>query len=254
MSLSIQLYTVRKSLEEDLPGTIRRLAGIGFTQIEPYRFAARAEELAQAMEENGMTAPSGHAPLLAEDQDEILSAAQRLGIGTVIDPHVPEARWKDLESIRETAAQLNAAAKKAAEYGLRVGYHNHWWEIENPIEGRTPLEHLADHLDPEVVLEVDTYWAAVGGQDPVALLARLGERVKFIHIKDGPITREPSEQLPLGQGRMPVLDVIAAAKGLEAAVVELDDFDGEMFEAVEQSFAFASAHGAQKGHVQEVQA
>ncbi|WP_413249823.1 sugar phosphate isomerase/epimerase family protein [Sinomonas flava] len=241
MSLSIQLYTVRKSLEEDLPGTIKRLAEIGFTQVEPYRFVAKAAELRAALAENGLTAPSGHAPLLQEDQDEILAAARDLGIGTVIDPHVPAERWKDLESIKETARQLNEAAKKASEYGLRVGYHNHWWEIEDLIEGRTPLEHLADHLDPEVVLELDTYWAAVGGQDPVELLGRLGDRVKFIHIKDGPVTREPSDQLPLGQGSIPVFEVIGAATALEAAVVELDDFRGDMFDAVEQSFGFVSA-------------
>ena len=45
MPYSIQLYTVRKALEEDLAGTIQRLAGIGFTMVEPYRFVAKAAEL-----------------------------------------------------------------------------------------------------------------------------------------------------------------------------------------------------------------
>jgi hypothetical protein len=48
---SIQLYTVRKALEEDLAGTIRRLADIGFTMIEPYHFVAKAAELKRAMAE-----------------------------------------------------------------------------------------------------------------------------------------------------------------------------------------------------------
>ena len=59
MSYSIQLYTVRKALEEDLAGTIQRLAEIGFTMVEPYRFVAKAAELKQAMAENNLTAPSG---------------------------------------------------------------------------------------------------------------------------------------------------------------------------------------------------
>lgn len=241
MSYSIQLYTVRKALEEDLPGTIKRLAAIGFTQVEPYRFVAKAAELREAMKENQLSAPSGHAPLLREDQDEIFSAAQELGIGTVIDPHVPEDRWKSIEDIKETARQLNEAAKKAATYGIRVGYHNHWWEIESVLDGRTAIEHLTDYLDPEVVIELDTYWASVGGQDPVELLARLGDRVKFIHVKDGPVTSDPSAQLPLGQGKIPVWDVLDAAKSLETAVVELDDYKGEMFDAVEESFNFLAA-------------
>lgn len=241
MSYSIQLYTVRKALEGDLAGTIRRLAEIGFTMVEPYRFVAKAAELKQAMAEHNLTAPSGHAPLLSEDQDAIFAAARQLGIGTVIDPHVPAERWNTLEDIRETAAQLNAAAAKGAGYGVRVGYHNHWWEIESVIDGKTALEHLADYLDPGVVLEVDTYWAAVGGQNPAELLSRLGDRVRFIHIKDGPVTADPSGQLAVGDGKMPIWDVLDAARSVEAAVVELDDFQGDMFEAVADSYNYLTA-------------
>lgn len=241
MSYSIQLYTVRKALEGDLAGTIRRLAEIGFTMVEPYRFVAKAAELKRAMAEHNLTAPSGHAPLLSEDQDAIFAAARQLGIGTVIDPLVPAERWSTLEDIRATAAQLNAAAAKGAGYGVRVGYHNHWWEIESVIDGKTALEHLADYLDPGVVLEVDTYWAAVGGQNPAELLSRLGDRVRFIHIKDGPVTADPSGQLAVGDGKMPIWDVLDAARFVEAAVIELDDFQGDMFEAVADSYNYLTA-------------
>jgi sugar phosphate isomerase/epimerase len=241
VSYSIQLYSVRKALEGDLAGTIRRLAEIGFTMVEPYRFVAKAAELKQAMAEHNLTAPSGHAPLLSEDQDAIFAAARQLGIGTVIDPHVPAERWNTIEDIRGTAAQLNAAAAKGAGYGVRVGYHNHWWEIESVIDGKTALEHLADYLDLGVVLEVDTYWAAVGGQNPAELLSRLGDRVRFIHIKDGPVTADPSGQLAVGDGTMPIWDVLEAARSIEAAVIELDDFQGDMFEAVADSYDYLSA-------------
>ncbi|CAI3792168.1 sugar phosphate isomerase/epimerase family protein [Pseudarthrobacter sp. MM222] len=241
MPYSIQLYTVRAALEEDLAGTIRRLAGIGFTMVEPYHFVANAAALKQAMAENNLTAPSGHAPLLSADQDAIFAAAQQLGIGTVIEPCVPNERWNTIEDIKETAAQLNAAAAKAAGYGIRVGYHNHWWEIESMIDGKTALEHLADHLDAGLVLELDTYWAAVGGQNPAELLARLGDRVKFIHIKDGPVTADPSSQVAVGDGGMPVWDVLEAAGSLEVGVIELDDFKGDMFEAVTDSYNYLSA-------------
>ena len=83
---------------------------------------------------------------------------------------------------------------------------------------------------------MDTYWAAVGGQDPVeVLLQRLGDRVKFIHIKDGPLTTDTKAQQPAGQGKMAVLDVIAAAKSLEVGVVEFDDYSGDIFDGITQS-------------------
>lgn len=247
MSYSLQLYTLRNAISEDLPGTIKRVAEIGFTQVEPYNFVATANELGAALKENGLTAPSGHAPLMTQDQDEIFAAAKELGIATVIDPFLPAEHWQKAEDIQATAEKLNAAAKKGAEYGIRVGYHNHAWELESTIEGRTALEYFASLLDPELVLEVDTYWAAVGGQDPVELLARLGDRVKFIHIKDGPLNKDNKAQQPAGQGKVPVLDVIAAAKSLEVGVVEFDDYAGDIFEGIAQSLAFLNSNTAAEG-------
>lgn len=241
MTYSLQLYTVRGPLEEDLEGTVKRVAELGFTAVEPYNFVATADALAAALSANGLTAPSGHAPLLRADQDEIFQAAQKLGIGTVIDPHVDSARWTTEADIKETAKALNAAAAKGAEYGIAVGYHNHEFELENRINGRSALEVLAENLDPQVVLEVDTYWAAVGGEEPVALLERLGDRVKFIHIKDGPLTKVDKDQVAVGAGRMPIREIIAAAKSLEAGVVELDDFTGDIFDAVGDSLTYLKA-------------
>jgi len=243
MSYSLQLYTLRNAISKDLPGTIKKVAEIGYTQVEPYNFVATAKELGAALKENGLTAPSGHAPLMSQDQDEIFAAAKELGITTVIDPFLPAEHWQKAEDIQATAAKLNAAAKKGAEYGIRVGYHNHAWELESSIEGRTALEYFESLLDPELVLEVDTYWAAVGGQDPVELLNRLGDRVKFIHIKDGPLNKDNKAQQPAGQGKVPVMDVIAAAKSLEVGVVEFDDYSGDIFEGINESLSFLNAAG-----------
>ncbi len=241
MTYSLQLYTLRTAIGEDLPGTIKRVAGLGYTAVEPYNFVATADELAEALVANDLTAPSGHAPLLRADQAQIFEAARKLGIGTVIDPHMERSHWTTDEDIRATADALNRAAKKGAEYGITVGYHNHEFELEERIDGVSALEVLAAHLDPEVVLEVDTYWAAVGGEDPADLLRRLGDRVRFVHIKDGPLTKNDREQVAVGSGKMRVWDVLDAAPGVEAAVVELDDFEGDIFTAVADSLAYLEA-------------
>ncbi|WP_442543616.1 sugar phosphate isomerase/epimerase family protein [Arthrobacter sp. KN11-1C] len=238
MSYSIQLYTVRRELQKDLPGTLQRLADLGFSKVEPYDFVATADALRSSMATTGLTAPSGHAPVLSADQDKIFDAAQRLGIGTVIEPGVPADRWQSERDILDTAEALNAAALKAAGYGIRIGYHNHAWELQSKVAGRTALEYFAEQLALGVVLEVDAYWAAVGGQNPAELLIRLGDRVKFIHIKDGPISTGTFGQQPAGQGSIPVWDVINAAQSLELGVIEFDDYDGDIFDAVARSLSF----------------
>lgn len=243
MVYSLQLYTLRKAMAEDLPGTLKRVAEIGYTAVEPYNFVDTADALAEAFAVNGLSAPSGHAPVLGKEPEAIFAAAGKLGIGTVIDPFVDPEGWTSTSAIAETAERLNAAAQRAKAFGLRVGYHNHWFELENRFDGVTGLEVLADHLDPAVVLEVDTYWAAVGGADPVQLLTALGDRVKFIHIKDGPGTREPQDQVVLGAGTMPIWKIIDAAPTIEAGVVELDDFSGDMFSAVSDSLHYLTKGG-----------
>jgi len=44
--LSVQLYTLRKDLEQDFGGTLVRLAGVGFTQVEPFQLVKFAESCA----------------------------------------------------------------------------------------------------------------------------------------------------------------------------------------------------------------
>ncbi|WP_426519320.1 sugar phosphate isomerase/epimerase family protein [Diaminobutyricibacter sp. McL0618] len=240
--LSVQLYTVRELLQEDTAGTLKRIADLGFTQVEPFAFVSFGDALARGLADAGLTAPTTHQSFIGGDVAPVFEAASALGIGTVIDPFVAPDRWTQKADIDETAAQLNAAAAIAAEHGVRVGYHNHAHEISNTVDGVTALEYFAGRLDDNVVLEVDTYWVAVGGQDPVALLKRLGDRVVALHIKDGPATTETKDQVAVGQGSLPVADIIAAAPDA-LRVIELDDSRGDRFQAIADSYTFLTTQG-----------
>ena len=238
--LSVQLYTVRESLARDFEGTLGKLAAFGFTQVEPFAFVNFADELRSGLPNNGLTAPTAHIHLVGEDHDAICELAAELGIQTIIEPYVDPSRWQSEADINEIASELNEVATKAADYGLRVGYHNHHFELESKISGVHALEVLADRVAPEVVLEVDTYWAYAGGADVPALLSRLGERVVALHIKDGDGTLDTSKQVPVGSGVVPVWDIIAAAPDA-LRVVELDDSESDLLEAVRASREFLLA-------------
>ena len=253
---SVQLFTVREALEADLDATLAELAARGFTAVEPYDFVRRAEPLAAALRANGLTAPTGHAFLASESfvnpdgsgttvpvpaTEVVFDAAEVLGMTTVIEPYTAPDRWTSVEQIEETARLLNRAAEIGAARGIRVGYHNHAHELEATFDGTTGLEVLAGLLDPRVVLEVDLYWVARGGVDPVALLERLGERVVAVHAKDGTLDPEalaaypPADQVPAGEGVVPLAEAIAAAPALELAIVEFDHYEGDLFGAIEKS-------------------
>lgn len=241
--LSIQLYTLREALADDLGAVLRRLAGMGFAHVEPYRFMEYAPQLAASFAETGLTAPTAHARLVGEDQEAVFTSAARLGIGTVIDPRVPDERWETEEDIRSIADDLNDAARRAADHGLRVGYHNHAREIATRFGDRTALEVLAEHLDPAVGIELDAYWAAVAGADPVALVSAFGARLVAVHVKDGPATDDPADQVAVGAGGLPIREIVEAAPRGALLVIELDDSRHELFSAVADSRRFLVEEG-----------
>ena len=234
---SVQLYSVRDAFAADPIDTLRRVAAIGFTQVEPYGVLENAEVLRTALSENGLSAPTAHARLVGVEQRPVFEVAAEVGIGVVIDPYIGAEKWQAADDIAATAKALNEAAAVAAEHGVRVGYHNHWWELESRIDGRSAFEVLADQLDPRVVLEVDTYWATAGGEDAAALLKRLGDRVVAIHVKDGGLATDGTGQVPAGQGQVPVADVLAAAPNA-LRVVEFDAYDGDVFAGIAASRAY----------------
>ena len=235
--VSVQLYSVRDAFAADPADTLERLAAIGFTQVEPYGVVENLAALRTGLAAHGLSAPTAHAKLLGADQKAVFAAAAECGIGVVIEPLVEAAHWRDPADIAATASALNEAAKLAAEYGVTVGYHNHWWELESQIDGRHALEVFAEQLDPALVLEVDSYWATAGGADAPALLRRLGERVRAIHVKDGGLAVDASGQVPAGQGRVPVAEVLAASPQA-LRVVEFDRYDGDIFAGLAASRAF----------------
>ena len=243
-SLSVQLYSVRAQLGIDPLGTAGRLRTIGFHSVEPYGLTEQVDQLDLALASSGLSAPTAHVSLLDGAHAAAFEAAQRLGVSILIEPFVPEEQWTNREGVAALAVRLTAIADAAADYGLRVGYHNHWWELETLIDGTPALEVFADHLGDRVVLEVDTYWSAVGGVDPIGLLDRLGARVAALHIKDGPATRDTMKQLPAGQGVLPIEAILAAAPQARA-VVEFDDYSGDIFDGLAQSFAFLTSHGVE---------
>lgn len=242
--LSVQLYTVRDALAADLPGTLKRVADLGFTNVELFRFVDLADQYSELLPSIGLSAPSAHAALVGNDVDPIFAAAKKIGVSTVIDPHIDRSLWTNRDDVTASARSLNEITKIGNASGLAVGYHNHWWETENLIDGTPALEVFADALDPEVTLEIDTYWAEVGGVDAAELLRRLGDRVTLIHVKDGAKTQDDQQQTAVGSGILDIPGILAAAPSA-LRVVELDGFPGDVFEALRDSFTYLTANGVQ---------
>ncbi len=240
--VALQLYTLREELGAGRAGILRGVADLGYGAVEPYDVVSDPDGLRADIDAAGLAVCSVHARPFGEQAEAVFRGLATVGAGTAIVPHMPPERFADAERVAELARELNGLAARAADRGVRLGYHNHDFELSSLIGGRPALEVLADRLDPAVLLEVDTYWAAVGGQDVPGLLGRLGERVRYLHVKDGPVTKD-DPMTALGAGRMPVAEILAAAPWAEWNIVELDYCATDMMEAVGQSMAWLTDHG-----------
>ena len=237
--LGIQLYSVREDIGPTrLDDTLARLAAMGFTHAEPYDILRDPPGLADALRRSGLRSSTAHAAITELDETAVLDAAELLGIGTVIIPWVEPRSIADRAGVEKLADAANAVAARAAGRGIRIGYHNHDFEFAQHIDGVPAYELLVGLLDPAVVLELDVYWAGVGGADVFELLPRLGDRVRFLHVVQ---EREPGNDRPvLGvdtAGRMDEILALAAGS-VELPVVEVVAHHSDVFPLVERNAAF----------------
>jgi sugar phosphate isomerase/epimerase len=136
---------------------------------------------------------------------------------------MPEGDRRSADDVRRFAAELGAFARTFVHRGIRLGYHNHEFEFA-PLDGTTVWDVLLGELPPEVELELDVYWAAVGGRDPVAEIRATAERVRMLHMKDRASGPEPRDAPP-GEGTLPFRAIVDAARtaGVEWYIVEQDE-------------------------------
>jgi len=253
--LSLQLYTVRNQFEQDLQGTLRRLAEIGFTHVETafWPDGVSHRQGAAYLQEAGLSVSSIHAELPENGNREFLTElAELYNCDRLIWHGWPEdLRYQTVDGTLELATVYNELSRYLKDSGLRFGLHNHWWEFRSLPNGETPWQILNRELDEEIFSELDIYWAAVAGLNPAMVIRELGNRAEMLHVKDGPANPgdinadEPHEPMTaVGQGTLDIPSVMDASSGTaEWMVLEMDEADGDVFSLLEESCNYMLKNG-----------
>jgi len=237
--IALQLYTLRDLMAQDFEGTVRTVADMGYIGVETANmFGSSPTSAARLFQELGLTVMGAHSPLpLGDDKQQVLDTMGALDCKRVIVAWQPPEKYKSLDGIKSICETLNEGAAVARAHGLQVGYHNHWFEYQL-LENRIPVDVMLEYLDPDVFFEVDVYWVQTAGQDPAAVVRRLGPRAPLLHIKDGPCQME-APMTALGEGVVDIPGVVAAGAGsTEWLVVELDRCATDITEAVRKSYQY----------------
>lgn len=260
LPLGVQLYTVRRQAQQDLPHVLDQIRHIGYQEVEScadnYTFSSDA--LRHMIVDAGLRVPSGH--FNYEDFHARINYASELGLEWMVCPMIPESMWGSAASFRIAAQQFNSWAKSARDLGMRFAFHNHDYEFaplqpEPDVTGAsqklTGYDILIENTDPELVFfEVDCYWVAQAGLDPVRVMERLGPRLRMLHLKDRAPGSPPSFVLdataahfvPVGRGTLNWMAILSEAKhlGVEHYFVEQDETRGSPIDALRESYRYLS--------------
>lgn len=223
--VGIQLYTLRDLLQKDFEGTIAKLAGIGYKEVEfAGLYGRKAVDLKRALDQNHLVAPSGHCDIdaVTVKLDDTIAQAKTLGHKYVVVAWIPdEARTPD--GYASVADTFNQAGEKLNQAGLSLGYHNHSFEFK-PLDGdRCGYDILLERTQPELLtMELDLYWIREAGSDAFKYFTQHQGRFRMVHVKD---MAADGSMVDVGQGVMdwPALLSAAKAAGVEHHFVEHDE-------------------------------
>ncbi len=224
--IALQLYTVRDQTAIDFPGTVRKVAQMGYSGVE---FAGtgglNAVEMKDLLAETGLRPAGSHIALAAMEADLAGAIAFNRTIGNpwMGVPFLPN-EMRNPDGFRQVAATLNRLGAEIKAAGLSLYYHNHAFEFD-VHDGVRGWDILVAETDPALVgLELDCYWAVYAGEDPAALIRKSAGRFPLIHLKDMTGTGAERTWAEVGEGTIDWKPVFAAseAQGARWYIVEQD--------------------------------
>ena len=270
--LGVQLYTVRDRLGDEAAETLKAIAAIGYKELELGR--ADVARLAPIARDLGLSAVSTHieAPLVTGNwaaypflnrlkdshggEDGLQRAVDQVrqhGVQYAVVAYLMAGeRRLEADYYERLADSLNRAGEIGKGAGVTFGYHNHGFEFETLPDGRRALDVLAARLDPSLVtLELDVFWIAITGADPVQVITQHASKTGLLHLKDKAktaprVTQEakvPREAfVEVGNGALDFAAIVKAAEaaGVKHFFVEQDHTAGDPLASLTQSYRHLS--------------
>lgn len=282
-NIGIQLYSIRDLVNEDPIATLSTVAKIGYKHVETFGVDASSgtywnlpiADLKKVLNDNNLQTHSGHYDIAQylnrhvteqENIEKYLEIAHQLGQSYVIAPITPMDDLNNLqpEDYQYAADQLNKFGEMAKKAGIKVGYHNHFWEFRQFANGTKGLDILIAFTEPDLVdFELDLFWTEKAGISPQSYFEKYPGRFPLWHLKDmdkqypNSVVGERYDKADfadimeevryteVGTGTIDFTRIAdyADKSGLKHALVEQDDiYIPNKFESIKKSHDYVKKH------------
>jgi len=236
--MGLQLFTVRDAMKRDLKYTIKKIASIGYEDLETYGYdpdqgkfyGLKANAFKQLLTDHQLTTSSGHydfasffdkpGDAMKVYVDRCIEGAHALAQRYITWPWLsPDLRT--LDKFKLLAQKLNVIGEQVTKAGLGFAYHNHDFEFTDQ-GGDNGYNIILRDTDASLVkLQIDLYWVMHSSKlSPAAWFAKQPGRFVMWHIKDmDKISRDYTE---LGNGSIDYTVILpeASRAGLQYYFLE----------------------------------
>ena len=261
--IGVQLYSLREKVGYDFVSVLKRVAEIGYKYVEPAGlWNVRPSEFKKVLDDLGLKMVSSHTPWARDPHvlGEVMETAHTLGLNKIVCGYWV-TDFESMDAIKRTAENTNKMQEILAANGFSLFQHNHDFEFQR-LDGRIKYE-IYKELCPNLKYQIDCFWSTNRGtENPVDMLKIFADDTISMHMKDGFVKQNVSgdkmvngildrkvELMPLGQGDLPIKDLVAnAPASAEAIIVELDYCNVEMWQAIEESYKFMTGNGLAEGN------
>ena len=244
-AVGLELYSVRDQLKQDLFGTVKAVAKMGYEGVEFYSpyfdwTPAYAKDVRKLLDDLNIKCYSTHNSSKSLDPENIAKAAELNNIiGSKAIIVASAGKVEGLDGWKGVAEKLNNGAHKLKSSKLRTGYHNHASEFK-PIDGTMPLEVLAKNTEKNVILQFDIGTAVEMKIDCVGWINKNPGRIVSMHCKDYSPAAGRGYRVLFGEGAAPWKEIFAAAEkvgGVEYYLIEQEGSDFPPLETAEKCLA-----------------
>jgi sugar phosphate isomerase/epimerase len=223
---SIQLYSLREQMKDDFKGVVRRLAGLGYTGVEFAGYGGlSAAEMRSLLGECGLKSVGSHVGYddIVNNCANVIEYNKTIGSEFIVCPY---AQIRNRDEALRAAEALSKPAEEIAKAGMGFAYHNHHEEFLKD-GGEFALDIFYGNTDPKIVsAELDLYWAAFAGVDPLEYMRGLKGRVKLLHVKQMR-DYETKKCVDLNEGVIDFKEVLKAGNGSGVLhyILEQEEFE-----------------------------
>jgi len=235
LPIGCQTWPVRKMVEKDFPGTVQKLARIGFQTIELCSPAGYADsgfaglakyngtELRKILSDSGVSCISSHFSIqeLRDNQSGRIAWASYVGLKQMIVPSLDGPKKPTLDDVKRAADEYNKMGENAAKAGIQQGLHNKDFELST-VDGKRTYDVLFGLLDPKLVKFQFQVSTVSSGYDAADYFTKYPGRFMSMHVQGW--SAKTRKIVPVGQGTLDWKRIFTAAKagGVQNYFVEME--------------------------------